>query len=235
MDYVIEIDGESFVAGGNAELQNKRHTGFHNNHDWVWRWSKNKFNFGFQNGWIEISKTGRIYTKTYLNALIEKDKKGNYYIEYKERRKSLTSLDFMDNIFSNDNSNKEITKIMGSALFEYVKPTILIKTLMQTCTSGNEIILDFFSGSGTTAQAVIQLNSEDGGKRKFILVQLPEPCDEKSMAYKTGYKNICEIGKERIRRAGKKIAEFSRLTMPNLDIGFKTYKIDTSKLFASYT
>ena len=96
--------------------------------------------------------------------------------------------------------------------------------------NSDSIILDFFSGSATTAHAVMQLNAEDGGKRKFIMVQLPEKCDEKSEAYKAGYKNICEIGKERIRRAGKKIKEENGLTPQNLDIGFRVLKLDFSNM-----
>jgi adenine-specific DNA-methyltransferase len=94
------------------------------------------------------------------------------------------------------------------------------------------IIMDFFSGSATTAHAVMQLNAEDGGNRRFIMVQLPEPTDEKSEAYKAGYKNICEIGKERIRRAGEKIKEEykDKGNIENLDIGFKVFKLDTSNI-----
>jgi adenine-specific DNA-methyltransferase len=94
----------------------------------------------------------------------------------------------------------------------------------------DSIILDFFSGSATTAHAVMQLNAEDGGNRKFIMVQLPELCDEKSEAFKAGYKNICEIGKERIRRAGKKIKEENGLSAENLDIGFRVLKLDSSNM-----
>lgn len=92
------------------------------------------------------------------------------------------------------------------------------------------IILDFFSGSATTAHAVMQLNAEDGGHRKFIMVQLPEPCDEKSEAYKAGYKNICEIGKERIRRAGEKIKAENPLTTQDLDVGFRVLKLADSNM-----
>ena len=95
----------------------------------------------------------------------------------------------------------------GKKYFDYPKPVELIKRCVRLYSDIDSIILDFFSGSATTAHAVMQLNAEDGGHRKFIMVQLPEPCDEKSEAYKAGYKNICEIGKERIRRAGKKIKE----------------------------
>jgi adenine-specific DNA-methyltransferase len=117
--------------------------------------------------------------------------------------------------------------------FENSKPVYIAEKLIQTvCKNGDEIILDFFSGSATTAHAVMQLNAEDGGNRKFIMVQLPEPTDEKSEAYKAGYKNICEIGKERIRRAGEKIKEEykDKENIENLDIGFKVFKLDTSNI-----
>ena len=96
--------------------------------------------------------------------------------------------------------------------------------------SDDSLILDFFSGSATTAHAVMQLNAEDGGKRKFIMVQLPEECDEKSEAFKAGYKNICEIGKERIRRAGSKIKDDNPLTTQDLDVGFRVLKCDSSNM-----
>lgn len=100
---------------------------------------------------------------------------------------------------------KEITNLLGTKVFSFPKPSALIKYLISTSTEKDDLVLDFFSGSATTAHAVMQLNAEDGGHRKFIMVQLPEVTDEKSEAYKAGYKNICEIGKERIRRAGAKI------------------------------
>lgn len=96
--------------------------------------------------------------------------------------------------------------------------------------SSTDIVLDFFSGSATTAHAVMQLNAEDGGQRKFIMVQLPEPCDKKSEAYKVGYKNICEIGKERIRRAGERIKADSPLTTADLDVGFRVFKLSDSNM-----
>ena len=113
-------------------------------------------------------------------------------------------------------------------VFENVKPVTLVNYLLQIFSTDKSIILDFFSGSATTAHTVIQKNSEDGGSRKFIMVQLPENTDEKSEAYRAGYKNICEIGKERIRRAGKKIKEDSPLTTQDLDIGFRVFKCDES-------
>ncbi len=112
--------------------------------------------------------------------------------------------------------------------FDYPKPVELIKRCATLYTAKDSIILDFFSGSSTTAHAVMQLNAEDGGNRKFIMVQLPEETDEQSEAYKAGYKNICEIGKERIRRAGKKIKEESPLTTQDLDIGFRVFRCEDS-------
>ena len=100
--------------------------------------------------------------------------------------------------------------------------------------SKDALVLDFFSGSATTAHAVMQLNAEDGGKRKFIMVQLPEETDENSEAFKAGYKNICEIGKERIRRAGAKIKEEAGLTAVNLDVGFRVLKLDSTNMKPIY-
>ena len=118
----------------------------------------------------------------------------------------------------------------GKKYFDYPKPVPLIERCLQLYTNKDSLILDFFSGSATTAHAVMQLNSEDGGNRKFIMVQLPEKTDEKSEAFKAGYKNICEIGKERIRRAGKKIKEESPLTTQDLDTGFRVLKLDSTNM-----
>ena len=122
----------------------------------------------------------------------------------------------------------------GHAYFDYPKPVRLLKKIIQIGTHEDSLVLDFFSGSATTAHAVMQLNAEDGRHRKFIMVQLPEVTDEKSEAYKAGYKTICEIGKERIRRAGKKIKEDSPLTTQDLDIGFRVLKCDTSNMKEVY-
>lgn len=128
---------------------------------------------------------------------------------------------------------KDFEKLFAENIeFSYPKPIILMKKILGTVMGENEIILDFFSGSATTAHAVMQLNAEDGGNRKFIMVQLPEETDEKSEAYKAGYKNICEIGKERIRRAGRKIVEENKDKegIENLDIGFRVLKLDESNM-----
>lgn len=118
----------------------------------------------------------------------------------------------------------------GKSFFDYPKSVELIKRCIQLYSNESSIIIDFFSGSATTAHAVMQLNAEDGGKRKFIMVQLPEKTDEKSEAFKASYKNICEIGKERIRRAGKKIKEEAGLNGQDLDIGFRVLKLDSSNM-----
>ena len=132
---------------------------------------------------------------------------------------------------SSQDASRNLKKLFDDkAFFEYPKSVPLIERCIQLYSNKKSLILDFFSGSATTAHAVMQLNAEDGGKRKFIMVQLPEVCAENSEAYKAGYKNICEIGKERIRRAGKKIKEENPLTTQDLDIGFRVLKCDSSNM-----
>ena len=134
---------------------------------------------------------------------------------------------------SNQEASLELEKLMQSRYFDFPKSVTLLKHLAKIGSNLDNYILDFFSGSATTAHSVIQLNAEDGGNRKYIIVQLPELCDENSEAYKAGYKNICEIGKERIRRAGEKIKSDESLPLENrekLDIGFKVFKLDSSNI-----
>lgn len=150
------------------------------------------------------------------------------------RMKSYLSEDsesVFDNFFFADTSvdKKNIDIMFGSRVFEFPKSMDLLKQIIILCTNREDIVLDFFSGSATTAHAVMQLNAEDGGKRKFIMVQLPEITDGKSEAHKVGYKNICEIGKERIRRAGIKIKE-ENPDAKDLDIGFRVLKLDSSNM-----
>ncbi|WP_061214440.1 site-specific DNA-methyltransferase [Syntrophomonas wolfei] len=151
-----------------------------------------------------------------------------------EVRQGATLPTIIDNGGFSSDSAKEIKDIFSKDVFEFPKTTKLLKILVQTGSVNNDIILDFFSGSATTAHSVMQLNAEDNGNRKFIMVQLPEPCSEDSEAYKAGFSNICEIGKERIRRAGEKIKEENKDKegIENLDIGFKVFKLDTSNLKA---
>ena len=141
----------------------------------------------------------------------------------------------LDNFVYADSSvdKRSLENMFGAPIFDYPKPIELIKLILSLCTK-NDLILDFFSGSATTAHAVMQLNAEDGGNRKYIMVQLPEETDSKSEAYKAGYKNICEIGKERIRRAGAKIKAASPMTTSDLDVGFRVLKCDTSNMKEVY-
>ncbi len=153
-----------------------------------------------------------IYTKIYLKDRMES---------------GLRPVTFLDR-FPNSEASKELIKL--DIPFDFSKPRKLIQYLMTIMGLKDGIVLDFFSGSATTAHAAMQLNAEDNGCRKFIMVQLPEPTDEKSNAYKAGFKNICEIGKERIRRAGAIIKEGSPLTTQDLDIGFRVFKLDNSNM-----
>ena len=130
----------------------------------------------------------------------------------------------------NQIATRELRDIFGASIFTSPKPLKYLTRYLQIGLNKDSLILDFFSGSATTAHAVMKLNAEDGGNRKFIMVQLPEKTEEKSEAYKAGYKNICEIGKERIRRAAKKIKEEAGLLTQNLDTGFRVLKLDTSNM-----
>lgn len=151
--------------------------------------------------------------------------------EYERTEKTEPFWGFFDKkIGTAESAKKDLTELIGPHGFDTVKPTNLIKRLALHATDTDDIILDFFSGSSTTAHAVMQLNAEDGGNRKFIMVQLPESCPADSEAAKAGYKNICEIGKRRIRHAGKKIAEENATSAPNIDVGFRVLKLSSSSL-----
>ena len=177
----------------------------------AWRWSKQK-----------------IANESY-DLIVLKTSKGGYEIYTRIREFNNTLLkDIITNI---SNGDAEVQKLFdGKKFFDYPKSVDLLKTFIGSIPYDDALVLDFFSGSATTAHAVMRLNAEDGGHRKFIMVQLPEKCDENSEAYKAGYKNICEIGKERIRRAGEKIKEESPLTTQDLDTGFRVLKLDDSNM-----
>ena len=157
-----------------------------------------------------------------------------FITEVKQGMTPMTVWKYTEVGHSQDAAQKLKKLFDGKAFFDYPKSVELIKRCLQLYTDNNCYVLDFFSGSATTAHAVMQLNAEDGGHRKFIMVQLPEVTDEKSEAYKAGYKTICEIGKERIRRAGAKIKEEAGLTAQNLDVGFRVLKCDTSNMKTVY-
>lgn len=186
-----------------------------------------------------ITEEWRFKKETYEKLFAEKrivfpnkgEGKPRYKLFYNEKLNSgVIPNTWLENISSNQEATQEIYKIFENKVFDTPKPIELIKYLTLLGSSTQSIILDFFSGSATTAHAVMQLNAEDKGKRQFIMVQLPETTDEDSEAYKAGYKNICEIGKERIRRAGEKIKEEKGMLADDLDIGFKVFKLDTSNI-----
>lgn len=245
MDYEIVIGGEKFYAGG-LETYTERQKGNFGTIDWVWRWSKAKFDFGLANGFVEI-KNNRIYTKTYTKAKISDNKP--YKIEYFNRTKNISSIEFLDNKYSNDMSNKKLQSIFNvKNIFDYSKPVELINFLIEQTTEKGDIILDFFAGSGTTAHAVLESNksdyqklSEGGGglfnglnatfkERRFILVQLDEKIDPKKNKSAHDFclntlnstsPSIFDITEERIKRAGAKIKE----SCPDLDVGFQAFEI----------
>lgn len=191
----------------------------------TWRWSKEK---------IEKDKKFLIVKRV-------KDRYDVFQKDYltNEKTRKVKSL-WIEKEINYDNSSKELSNLELDDIFNYAKPIYLIKKIISMIIEKNDTILDFFSGSATTAHAVMQLNSEDNGNRKYIMVQLPETTDEKSEAFKAGYKNIAEIGKERIRRAGEKIKQEIEEYNLNLklgeelkkvpDIGFKVFKVDDTNI-----
>ena len=198
--------------------------------DKVWRWSRDRY--------FEEKQKGNILFKESNGVLLDSNghpAKWNVYskIWLNEREnEGMVPVDLITK-WENRQSKKDLDEL--NIPFDFSKPVDLLKYLIQILKDTKQsIILDFFSGSATTAHAVMQLNAEDGGNRRFIMVQLPEKCDEKSEAFKAGYKNICEIGKERIRRAGKKIKEEGGLTTQDLDIGFRVFKLDSSNMKDTY-
>ncbi|MBW6452127.1 MAG: site-specific DNA-methyltransferase [DPANN group archaeon] len=189
-----------------------------------WRWSQSKYEWGLKNRFIEIRKNtdGKlwVYTKQYFKV----DHNGEPISRQVPFRAVISK-------YSSTQATKQMEKLFGTKIFDYSKPYDLIQFLCAISSNEGDIILDFFSGSATTAHAVMQLNAEDGGNRKFIMVQLPEPTAEDSEAFKAGYKNICEIGKERIRRAAKKIQDDNKdKDLKNVDFGFRVFKTDSSNM-----
>ena len=186
-----------------------------------WRWGKTKFE-------INCSEN------TFRSNVVAKEKSSGGYNIYEKYRKTTYKPKSIwdDNIFLTETGTVKLKELGFNGEFDFPKPTDLIKRCLSLSTQEDDTVLDFFSGSATTAHAVMQLNAEDGGNRKFIMVQLPEKTDEKSEAYKAGYPNICEIGKERIRRAGQKIKEENKDKegIEKLDTGFRVLKLDSSNM-----
>lgn len=214
-------DGSKIIPPGTTFPPERPNLG-----DGIWRWSRSTYEANIDKIVIKrvnssnlIDENGNpakwnVFTKTYLNDVIERSSaKPNSFIE--------------EHI--NQNASHELNAL--GIPFDYAKPTSLIKYLMQVAKVGDgDIVLDFFSGSASTADAVMQLNAEDGGNRHFIMIQLPESIDEKESAYKQGYRNICQIGKERIRRAGNKILEENPMFASKADVGFRVFKVDESNM-----
>lgn len=190
-----------------------------------WRWSKDKMDEAISNGYIEFEKnrSGKFeaYEKIYKSD---------------ESRKTKKFQSLLNDASNTSSGTKELQKLFGNKkLFNHPKPLGYLNQFLKIAnTVETDLILDFFSGSSTTAHAVMQLNAKDNGNRKFIMVQFPETCDEKSEAFKSGYKTIAEIGKERIRRAGRNIKDENAGIAPNLDIGFRVLKIDSSNMADVY-
>ena len=189
-----------------------------------WRLSKNAFLERLQDNriWFGPDGNGVPRIKRFLTDL-------------KHEGMAPTSIMFFRDVGHSQEGAQEVSKLLDGGFFSGPKPQRLMQRLLTLANlKSDSVVLDFFSGSASTAHAVMSKNAEDGGHRKFIMVQLPEATEEKSEAHKAGYKNICEIGKERIRRAGKKIKEDSPLTTQNLDTGFRVLKCDTSNMKEVY-
>lgn len=213
LNYAIKLpDGTNLFPGSTTEKQEH----------WNWRWSKSKVEWGIKNGFIVMKKNDNgwaIYFKQY-EKVNNDDKPIIRTVPYQ----NLINIEGANSA----RGTREVMNLFDGKYFDYPKPLSLMKYIQNMLLHKEDIILDFFSGSATTAHAIMLLNAEDGGHRKFVLVQLPEETDTKSEAYKIGYKNICEIGKERIRRAAKKIAEEN--PEAKFDGGFRVLKCDSSNM-----
>ena len=229
LDYPIVHDGITYYPGGDYEEYLKRKSGNTLPKDYAWRWSKELFNFGLENGWI-VFQNGRIYTKGYLNAAIEKGPNG-YVIVSREKMRKNSTIDFISNEYSNDIAKKQVASFGLDASFDYPKPYNLIEELLSTYYNwGDAIVLDFFSGSSSTAEAVLRKNALSKTQAKYIMVQLPEKLEESNRGKNKQYNTICDIAKERIRRAGKKVKEETGSSAQNLDTGFRVLKLDSSNM-----
>lgn len=220
MNFGIEApDGGIIYPNGRNEFFND---------GWIWKWSKDKIKWGLENKFLEFVKSN-------------KSKNSKYTIKYKVyqnvdneghiREKSGRAYTNLITEPINQQGNEEIKALFENRVpFSNPKPLGLLRYLLKIIKPSDSLILDFFSGSATTAHACMQLNAEDGGRRQFIMVQLPVECEPSSAAAKAGFKNICEIGKERIRRAGKKILGEHPERQGTLDVGFKVYRLAKSNI-----
>ncbi|MCW1295975.1 MAG: site-specific DNA-methyltransferase [Candidatus Parvarchaeota archaeon] len=223
MDYIFtDKEGNKYYAGG-KERYNKRKKNKQMSKDWTWRWSKDKLDFALKTGFAFL-KDGKIQTKIYEKKIISNQKP--YKIIDKELNQKIGSLYFVNNIYSNFASKKDIDMLFDNKVFEYSKPVELIKQLLKISTSQDDIILDSFAGSGTTGHAVLDLNKEDGGNRKFILLELED-------------KVAKDITAERVKRAIKKYGynggfEYCELDKPLFDENGQINKECTFEQLATY-
>lgn len=210
---LVPVDGPGGAKKGNPYYEFMGVEGY-------WRFSKDTMQQKFDEGLV-VRKGNSLYQK--------------YYKSTAERTRR-TATTWWDDAGLMSSATSKLKALMGEATFDTPKPLELIDRMLRmiTFSDDNSIVLDFFSGSATTAHAVMNYNAETGGSRKYIMVQLKEPVNEKSEAFKNGYRDICEIGKERIRRAGAKIKEEAGLAAPNLDVGFRVLKCDTSNMKEVY-
>jgi adenine specific DNA methylase Mod len=212
LDYSIIFKGKTFEPG--QHIKNKPAG------KWLWRWSKDLVEWAISNNLI-VEKNNRLYSKNYKNLKIMKVG-NNYALIEKPVGKPFTSDTFMSEDFSNRTATREINKILGEGYYDYPKPTKLIKKMMEIIGEKNSIVMDFFAGSGTTGHAVWDLNKEDGGNRKFILVQLDEEVQDEEI--KKDFPTVADICIERLRRVSEKYKKENS----NLDLGFKVFKLDRS-------
>lgn len=215
-DYDFEYNGKIYKPINSEGKRNR------------WLWTKQRMQAAADLGiLVETSTTLRM--QIYLDKRFEE---GTNKLVPKDDKLIFHTNDLMNNAFSNPNGIGDSNKLSMKGLFSAPKPVALIRLLIDMASDKDSTILDFFSGSATTAHAVMQLNAEDGGNRKFIMVQLPEKCDKKSEAFKAGYKTICDIGKERIRRAGSAIIKPETFfdKPKNVDVGFRVLKLASSNM-----
>jgi len=218
--YAFYVDEYSADENGFCKLSTEKIEGYTevlpiiiNDNKSVWRWGKEKS------------------AKEINNLVARKGSDGVIRIYQKYRKLTQTAKTvWFEKEFISNKGTKELQELLGNGIFDFPKPTALLKRITEICSFDDSYILDFFSGSATTAHAIMQLNAEDRGNRKFIMVQFPEETDEESEAFKAGYKNICEIGKERIRRAGEKIKDEAGLYDQQFDIGFRVLKVDSTNM-----
>lgn len=208
LDYPIEApDGKLVLPNKDGEKVSR------------WRWSESKLQWGKENGYVEFKKNNQnewnVYTKQYLNA----DNEGNIIT------RTNRPVPIIDK-YSSTKASKYLQKLFGKKVFDYSKPYELIKFLIELSVEDNDIVLDFFSGSATTAESLLRYNAENSLNNQFIMVQYPEITKEKSNAFKAGFNNICEIGEKRIELAGDEI--INETNNENLDVTFKLFKIDES-------